>query len=364
MIGLYSPDVPPVPGGVADHTLALAWALARAGSPPVVFARRGDAERFAPVACTTGVGTGDLAAAVLRAGVRALILQYTPFLYARRGVAPAVVRAARTVADAGVRLALFVHEPFVPFTRLPWLVTGLPQRWQLRQLVRRAAWVYAGVPRFAEQAGRHARNGTVVRVVPVGATLAVSTASRSEARAALGLTADDVAVGVFSPGASGFLAGWIAAAAGRLASHPRVRWIRFGHGSDRPWDGWPAGGRTITLGEAPAEVVARTMRALDLIAAPYVDGLTLRRSSAMLALATGIATVSSTGSLFDPTAGALAACEPTAGAFAARLAGLVDDAPGRAALAARAGGYAAVASMERLVAILLGDLEPAAERRP
>ncbi len=358
MIGLYCPDVPPVAGGVSDHTLALARALARAGAPPVVFARRGDAAPFAPLACTTGIGTGDLPAAVSRAGVRALIVQYTPFLYARRGVAPAVVRAAHAITTSGVRLALFVHEPFVPFTRLPWLVTGLPQRWQLRQLVRRASWVYAGVPRFAADARRYAGNGTTVRVVPVGATLGASTAGRTEARAALGLAPDDVAVGVFSPGASGFLADWIAVAAGRLAGHPRTRWVRFGHGSERPWPGWPSGGRTITLGEGPPDVVARTMRALDLVAAPYADGLTLRRTSAMFALASGIATVSSTGPLFDPTAGALAACEPTADAFAARLAVLVDDAAARGVLAARTGGFAASASIERLAEVLLADLLP------
>ena len=45
----------------------------------------------------------------------------------------------------------------------------------------------------------------------------------------------------------------------------------------------------------------------------------------MLALATGIPTVSSEGHLFDPTVAALAECEKTPDAFAERLARLVAD---------------------------------------
>ena len=147
MIALYSPDVPPLPGGVADQTLALARALEAAGYPPLVLARRGDAARFAPLPCETGIG--PLEAPGRARGARALLLQYVPFLYARRGVAPALFRLAGACRSAGLPLAVLLHEPYVPLTRLPWLVTGPLQRLQLRRLLGGASRVYTPVPRWA-----------------------------------------------------------------------------------------------------------------------------------------------------------------------------------------------------------------------
>ena len=78
----------------------------------------------------------------------------------------------------------------------------------------------------------------------------------------------------------------------------------------------------------------------------------------MLALATGIPTVSSEGHLFDPTVAALAECEKTPDAFAERLARLVADPAARKAAAARTARYAQLASIETLARTLAHDLEP------
>ena len=358
MIGIYCPDVPPVPGGVSDHTLALARALEAQGAPPVVLARRGDPQLFAPLACRVGLTPGEVAGAARELGVTALLVQYVPFLFARRGVSPALVSGMRRVRQAGIRLAVMMHEPFVPFTRLPWLVTGVLQRLQLRALLRQTEFVYTPLPAWADIARRYAGPATTVAVAPVGATVPVSRLSRDEARRALGLTDGTVAIGVFSPAAAGFRHDWIAATAARLGGRRDVLWVRFGFGSDRALPGYPSGDNVITLGTTSAGRVADTMRALDIVAAPYIDGLTLRRSGAMLALAHGVATVSSEGHLFDDSLRALAACEPNAPAFAGRIETLATDPAQRAALAARAGGYAGAASVERLAAQVAQDLEP------
>gem|GEM_PF-2670053 len=139
-LALFSPDVPGTPGGVADHTLALARALAGRGAAVTVLAGRGDAARFLPVPCRLGVGPGphggaDLAGALADAGADTVLVQYVPFLYARSGVAPALVPALRRVREAGVRieqrtlrigfeqglvrmLAMDVHQPFARLTQL------------------------------------------------------------------------------------------------------------------------------------------------------------------------------------------------------------------------------------------------------
>ena len=360
MIALYCPDVPPVPGGVSDHTLALARAIHAGGAKVCVFARRGDAARFGDIPCWTGLEPTDLPDAMRRAGAKAILIQYVPFLWARRGISPKLVRGVGALAEAGFTIATFVHEPFVPFTRLPWLVTGVAQRLQFNFLLRRTRFAYAPLARFADFARRQVTQDAVVRIVPVGATVPVSPLTRAEARRALGIADDTIAIGIFSPAASGFAHDWIAAAATRLAKAARVRWVRFGFGSARELPGYPAGDGTIIAGEGSPAAIADIMRALDLAAAPYVDGLTMRRSGAMLALATGIPTVSSTGHLFDGTMRELARCESTADAFGAALLELAQDAAARRALAERASGYARLASMERLAEIVTADLGAAA----
>lgn len=356
MIALYSPDVPPRPGGVSDHTLAVARALAEAGHRPLVLAGRGDPGRFAPVPCTTGVTPLDAPRAAREAGAGWLLLQYVPFLYARRGVAPALWRLAGACRRAHVRLAVFMHEPFVPFTRLVWLVTGPLQRLQLHLLLRGADRAFTAVPRWVELARRYGGPATAVARAPVGATLPVSRLTREEARRRLGLGPDRVAIGVFSPSAAGFAGAWVRAAIAALAGRADVAWVRFGFGGAA----LPARDGDIAVGGTDPATVADTMRALDLLAAPYVDGLTLRRTGAMLGLATGVATVSSTGHLFDPDMHQLAACEPDASAFAARLAALADDRAARDSLAARTARYEALASTGALARRLIADLAEAA----
>ena len=358
MIGLYSPELPPVPGGVADHTLVLARALQAQGHPPAVLGRDGDPGLFAPLTCRAGLAPTDLPRVARELGLTALLVQYVPFAFARRGIAPRLCLGIRWLADAGLVIAVVLHEPYVPFTRLPWLVTGWPMRWQLRVVLRHAAFVYAPVPRYAEIARGYAPRATV-RLAPVGATLPVSAAGRDEARRALGLEDGEFAIGVFSPAAAGFRRDWIEEAARRLAAEAgrqRVTWVVFGNGADRVLAGPPAGVAVRRVTERDAGVVGRTMRAVDAAAAPYVDGLTMRRTGAMLALAHGIPTVSSTGPLFDPRLADLAACEASAGALSERLARLMRHPAERAALAARAAGYRDIASVEVLARHVVADL--------
>jgi glycosyltransferase involved in cell wall biosynthesis len=359
MLAIYSPDVPPRHGGVADQTLELARALDRLGRTPIVLALRGDPAAFVPVPCVTGVRIHEAPTAAVQHGARRLLLQYVPFLYARHGIAPSLLRLAARCSRAGIALDLFVHEPFVPFTRLPWLLTGLPQRLQLRALVRSAASVRTPVPAFASLIRRWSGGSCTVSVAPVGSAIpAAGHARREPARMRLGIATSDIAIGVFSPGAAGFRGDWIRAAAARLTSDARVRWVVFGSGSDG-FKGMPQD-RTIVVREHEANTMAETMRAMDLAAQPYEDGLTLRRTSAMLAIATGTATASSTGPLYDPAAGALAVCAADEVAFTALVAELAHDPVARAAAAGRTAGYDRTASVEALARDLLRQVEAGA----
>jgi len=354
-IALYSPDVPRRPGGVSDHTLVLARALAAEGADVAVLASRGDPELFAPIPCHVGIRPNRrLVKGVTRTGASWVVLQYVPFLFARHGIAPSLVAGLYAVRRSGTQIAVFVHEPFVPFARLPWLVTGVLQRVQLLALIRLADRVYTAVPAWQRFLRRWTPRATPVHLVPVGATLPPSILSREDARRRMGLESAAVAIGVFSPSASGFLADWVVAA--HAASRDtRVRWILFGRGSEA-LAARLVGGQVSALGELPPSAAADAMRAMDVALAPYVDGLTLRRTAAMLAVAHGVATVSSSGPLFDPQLSALAAIAPDAGAFATEVKRLVEDVEHRREIAARTAGYEELASVRVLARALIADL--------
>lgn len=352
---LYCPDLPPIAGGVSDHTGALARALAARGVDLEVLGRRGDPALLAPIACRTGITPHAVASAA--SGASGVIVQYVPFLYARLGVAPSLVRAVAALRRARLAVGVLLHEPFVPFTRLPWLVTGWPMRWQFRAIMRRADVIWSPVPAFLELARAAARAGTRLAVTPVGSTVAVAPVARAQARDALALGPADVALGLFSPDASGALPGWIAAAAAAVRDLPQVVWVAFGKGSERAVDSPVGGARVLRLGWLSPERISHVFQALDVSLAPFVDGLTLRRTSAMTALAHGIPLVSSRGHLFDPALAGAAACERTPEEFGATVRALVTDADRRRALGAAAlAFYRDHASVDVLAARVAADV--------
>jgi len=359
-IGLFCPTLPPARGGLPDHTRSLALALAARGADAVVLGRTGNPELLRPVPVMLGVrasaGPNGLLASARRAGVEAFLVQYVPFLYARFGIAPRLAIALRRIRDAGIRLAVFVHEPYVPFTRLPWLLTGWPMRWQFRAVVGAADLVYSPVPAFLELARKAARAGAMLRRAPTGSNIPVTCGSRQAAREALGLEDGEVAVGVFSPGAAGLRRQWLIDAAAGLPAQPAVRWVFFG-GGEAPPEGFPGSAGIKLLGWLDANAASEVFRALDVAAGPFEDGLTLRRGSAMAALAHGVALASSRGPLFDPELESAALCAATAADFAAGVRTLVGDPVRREALARRGRAwYEAHGSADVFAAQLLADL--------
>src|SRR5438105_9745364 len=95
-IGIVSPGYPGTPGGVTDHTARLVRHWRDEGHEVLV---AGD--------------VGDPAATITewrRRGVRGVLVQYVPFLYARSGVSSYPERLATAAREAGIRVVVFVHE--------------------------------------------------------------------------------------------------------------------------------------------------------------------------------------------------------------------------------------------------------------
>ena len=217
-----------------------------------------------------------------------MLVQYVPFLYGRRGLSRAPERLIRAARAHGTRVVLFVHEPWVPPTRLPWLLLSPLQRRQLRRLVRLADVTVTAVPAWQRQLG------PAVEVHYVGSTL--------------GPPPEDVgaplpAPAVFSPFASGLAWDWILAAVERINADPPLTVLgtdRAGLAGFTPLRSadmrrWDVRGR---LGGADTLAL---LAAAPLVLAPFVDGLTGRRTSAAAALSAGARVVTSLGPLADAT---------------------------------------------------------------
>lgn len=217
----------------------------------------------------------------------ALLIQYVPFLYGRRGLSKLPERLARGCQTRGCRVSTFIHEPWVPPTRLPWLVLSPLQKRQLRRLASVSDAVVTAVPAWAENFG------TKTKTVYVGSTL-------GDPPEEIDFDPPLDSPVVFSPFAAGLRWDWIARAVEKIgagltiigsdrataAAHPAVR--RYAN------EGWDYRGR-VSAHEA-LQLLART----KLVLAPFVDGISGRRTSAMAALSVGARVLTSTGPLYDP----------------------------------------------------------------
>jgi len=275
-VAIVSPGYPGQRGGVTDHTARLVRHWTAAGAQPAVLGScEGDPARIAEQ---------------WRAqGVRAILIQYVPFLYGRRGLSRFPRRLATEARSAGLRVGVFVHEPWVPRTRLPWLVLSPLQRRQLLRLLDACDTSFTPVPAWRDLLGGN------VHLVYVGSTLGDPPTTPGPAP----LLSAPV---VFSPLASGLQWDWIVAAAraigGRPAltvlgadwetarRHPIVR-----HWADPTWD-W--------RGYLDASAALSLLSRAPVVLAPFIDGLTGRRTSAFAAASVGPPVISSRGPLFDP----------------------------------------------------------------
>ena len=299
-IAILSPGHPHVPGGVTDHTSRLVRHWSEAGHAVLV-------------ASTPDDPPEDLVEEWAANGVAAALIQYVPFLYGRRGLSRYPERIAAASRKTGIRVAVFVHEPWVPLTRPQWLVLGPLQRLQLHRLIRRVDGAATAVPAWQSLVSPrpeliyvgstsppaplpHGRGESTSPLAPL------PTSPLSPLPKGSGEPADQLlAPVVFSPFAAGLNWEWIVRAVRAIGApdglvilgateaqarrHPIGRWME---------PGWDWRGRLSS-----AEIVPLLARA-RLVLAPFVDGVTGRRTSVCAALSTGARTLTSTGHLFDP----------------------------------------------------------------
>lgn len=262
---------------IRDASRCLADALRDLGHDAVI------AEEAVPI------GTSDL-----------VVLQYNPFLYGKRGVAPMLVTRLwlERLKKDRARLAVVVHEPYVPFSSLRWVLLGSLQRVQLTAVLTAADSIYVAADTWAQLIRWLAPRRTMVSL-PVGSTLPDMRASRIARREALGLRDGDFAVATLGNESGGRAPEIVERTLRALVDDGR-RTVLLALGADGAApDAVPPEVEVRRPGFLPASELASFVAAADVFLAPFIDGVSARRTSVTAALQHGVPVVGTLGSLTD-----------------------------------------------------------------
>ncbi len=290
-IDLLFPALPPAYDGIGDHTAHLGAALAPRHDVRILTASP-DAD---PVPGCRVTPAFDLAS---RAGIQALaeplasdvpdwlVLQYNPFSYGRWGLnlsLPRTISALRT-AHPQMRVALMVHEPFVPVENWRFALFTTWQRWQLWALGSAADAIFFSIEPWVDRFRAWFPN-TPLHHLPVGSNIDRTPAHRTADRTQLGLQSSDIVCGLFGSAHESRDFDLVRTAMLRLLDEGLpVRVLHVGTGGDQIRDSLGPDVPLVAVGPQPAPLVSRYLSAMDLYLAPFRKGLSARRGSVMAAL--------------------------------------------------------------------------------
>ncbi len=304
-IHLISAALPPQRDGIGDYTACLAAEMARSASVTVLTGAPNPASICGAVVKTAfsvqdPPSVRHIAKFIASDKPDWALLQYNPFCYGRWGLnlyLPEMMRRLRRVSP-GTRIAVMVHEPFVPVITPQFAVMSAWQRWQLWRLGQGGDVLFFSIDAWRQRFERWFPGKPAVHL-PVGSNIPQVPMGRAEARARLGIHEDAVVLGLFGTAGSGRMLGRAkeALAAVRAAGTP-AQALYIGPDSGEVCAALGSAD-VIAEGPFPAEEVSRRLAAMDIYLAAYVDGVSTRRGAFMAALQHGIATVGTHGSLTD-----------------------------------------------------------------
>lgn len=349
-------EYPPRIGGVSDHTRSIARGLAARGDDVHVWtgaAAESDDRAFDPsVHLTLGrfspadcLRTGRLMNQ--KPAPRRLFVQWVPHGYGAKAMN--VWFAAWLAARAWIRrdeLHLMVHEPYMELSARPAeTVMAIVQRVMFALVCSRAAHVWLGIPAWRDRLRRYVPSGVPMEWLPVPACgtgrpdIRAVQAIRRRTRADEGLLIGHFST--YAPPVRPLLSRALATIIPGSTAHV----LLVGRGAEDFRESFIAmhpalGGRVHAVGVVRDDELTAHLTACDLFIQPYPDGISARRTSALLPLALGRAVVTNRGRLtesFWAASNAVALADsPDASALTDRAIALLTDAGERARLGARA----------------------------
>ena len=211
-IALAHPAFPPALDGIADYSACLAAELSKRTQVSVLTGEGQEPTQIPGVSIDEGFSASideafsiarpqsvrRLMYAVRRVAPDWLILQYNPFSYGRWGLnlyLPPVVRSIKRHLPR-IKIALMVHEPFVPVESWKFAIMTTWQRWQLWMLGRSADVVLFSIEPWANRFRSWWPNKPVLHL-PVGSNIPRLSISRTDARKRNDIREYTTVIGVF-----------------------------------------------------------------------------------------------------------------------------------------------------------------------
>jgi glycosyltransferase involved in cell wall biosynthesis len=229
-----------------------------------------------------------------------ILLQYNPFGYGRWGLnlqLPRVMKAVKKQVP-GTRIALMVHEPFVPFISWQFAIMTIWQRWQLWSLGNNADVVMFSIQKWAKVFSRWFPSKSVYHL-PVSSNIPIIETSSAQIRSELGISTSTLILGFFGQPHISRMPESIRDAA--LAIRAKGRDVLVLHIGNDNEDIRAVFSQVAfkSTGRLAASDVSRHLRAIDIYISAFVDGVSTRRGSMMAGLQHGLATVGTSGHLTD-----------------------------------------------------------------
>ncbi len=345
-IVIISPLLPPMRGGLSDHTLGLARHLSEHFKVSILSSR--DVYADGPVPVRAAVHNWDdaseLALELAAMPPDSLFLwQYVPHMYGRGGVSLSLPRLWRGLRAIGRRQVILAHEIAAPYGRTPlrwWYAWNHRRQWSAA--VRHADLLPISTERWTlEWQGlkpAHAAKMMTVASPTSIEPIPVTDGHRERWRTAHKFPADARVIVWWGSVEGSKQLEWVLAAwetafrrLGPVAlciagSNPSL----YLPGAIRDW--------SRVFGYLKPHEVSACLHAADLLALPFVDGASERRTTLMAGLAHGLPVATTLGSNTGPTmanADWLSATDATnREAFVENVVSLLADAPRRQALGA------------------------------
>ncbi len=234
---------------------------------------------------------------LLRSDAEALLLQYNPFAWGKRGWAPDLPKLVRDLKrqKPDLLVAIMFHETFMIYPGFRYRIMRFYQERQFRKLLAVANLAFYSSSKWADQ-HQSAGGSCVALTLPVGSNLPLCGLDQNEAKRRLGFDASDFVCCVFGGNHVSRMFDRIDMAVGAisesLAGQSRTRLIYIGD-SDRAWK---IGDTTVhSLGRLSARSASDAIAASDLMVNPFLDGISTRRGSAMAALQHGVPVLTTKG---------------------------------------------------------------------
>jgi glycosyltransferase involved in cell wall biosynthesis len=309
---LISPEFPPMPGGVSEHSRVLVEAASSRGLDVHVWTAAGGAALGNGASVVVhpslgGFGADDIARtnALLDAfpRPRRIVLQWVPHGYGHRGMNFPFARWIAGRARAGDEIDVMVHEPFADFTgpSLIQPVRALVQRSMARAVVGSAERVWLSIPGWTPRVAPLLRPAVTPRVLPIPGTIPVDRDRPGIAALRRRLLGEAKAlVGYFGAGGRYVEAALDRAFSEIAAERDDIRFVLMGRGTGELARRLRGQKGLCATGLLHARDLSHHLQACDLLLQPYVDGISGRRTTTISALEHAVPVVTTFGPLSEP----------------------------------------------------------------